>query len=137
MKIEETLSTAELAAYNATTLAYIGDAVMSLWVRTHLIMQGCGKTGVLQKQSEAWVSARAQSTYLRALMDQGFFDEAETAIILRGRNSKTESRAKNASMMEYRMATGLEALIGYLYLSNQTVRMQELWNEILKLGEAK
>ena len=68
MKIEETLSTAELAAYNATTLAYIGDAVMSLWVRTHLIMQGCGKTGVLQKQSEAWVSARAQSTYLRFSM---------------------------------------------------------------------
>jgi len=122
---------------NATTLAYIGDAVMSLWVRELLIEQGWQKPKVLQKQSVAWVSARAQAKLVQALLAENFFDEEERTIILRGRNAKCQSSAKNASMIEYRMATGLEAVIGYLYLMKQEVRLQALWAEIKRIGESQ
>ncbi len=122
---------------NATTLAYIGDAVMSLWVRELLIEQGWQKPKVLQQKSVAWVSARAQAKLVQALLAENFFDEEEHAIILRGRNAKCESSAKNASMIEYRMATGLEAVIGYLYLMKQEVRLQALWAEIKRIGESQ
>lgn len=120
---------------NGTTLAYIGDAVMSLWVREYLMSQGLGKPKVLQKQSEHWVSAKAQCSYLQALLAQSFFTEEERSIVMRGRNAKTESKAKHASVYEYRMATGLEAVIGYLYLNQEETRLQALWSEIVKLGE--
>ncbi len=124
-------------ALNGTTLAYIGDAVMSLWVREYLIAQGYGKPNVLHKKCAGWVSARAQSAYLHTLIKQAFFSDEEMRIIMRGRNAKTETKAKNASVHEYRMATGLEAVIGYFYLMHEEARMEELWNEIVKLGEQK
>lgn len=122
---------------NATTLAYIGDAVMSLWVRELLIEQGWQKPAILQKKSIAWVSARAQAKIVIALLDEEFFTEAERAVIMRGRNAKCDSHAKNADIMEYRMATGLEAVIGYLYLIKDEVRLQALWAEIQRIGECK
>lgn len=122
---------------NGTTLAYIGDAVMSLWVREYLIAQGYGKANVLHKKCALRVSARAQSVYLHTLIEQAFFSDEEMRIIMRGRNAKTETKAKHASVHEYRMATGLEAVIGYLYLRRDEARMEALWHEIIKLGEQK
>jgi len=124
-------------ALNGTTLAYIGDALMTLWVREHLMEQGWQKPKVLQKKSEGWVSARAQSAYLHALLEKAFFDEEEQRIVMRGRNAKTDSSAKHASVHEYRMATGLEAVIGYLYLMRREERLQALWSEIKEMGEQK
>lgn len=123
--------------YNATTLAYIGDAVMSLWVRELLIEQGWQKPKILQQKSIAWVSARAQAKIVIALLEESFFNESERSVIMRGRNAKCESHAKNADIAEYRMATGLEAVIGYLYLANENVRLQALWDEIKRIGEAE
>ena len=122
---------------NATTLAYIGDAVMSLWVRELLIEQGWQKPKILQQKSVAWVSARAQATIVIALLEEQFFTDEERAVIMRGRNAKCESHAKNADIMEYRMATGLEAVIGYLYLKQEAVRLEALWAEIQRIGERK
>ena len=120
---------------NATTLAYIGDAVMSLWVRELLVEQGWQKPKILQQKSIAWVSARAQAKIVIALLEEDFFTETERAVFMRGRNAKCESHAKNADMIEYRMATGLETLIGYLYLNKEEVLLQALWAEIKRIGE--
>lgn len=127
----------EIVNFNGTTLAYIGDAIMSLLVRKMLIENGCQKPKLLQKQSEAWVSAKAQEKFLDALLAEDFFNEDEMAIILRGRNAKTNSIAKNASVQTYRKATGLEAVFGFLELTNKQERLQELWQRIRELGESK
>lgn len=120
---------------NGTTLAYIGDAVMSLWVREMLVDEGWQKPKVLQKKSEKWVSARAQAAFVRALLEEMFFDEEEVSVVMRGRNAKTDSVAKNASVIDYRMATGLEAVIGYLYLTKKEERLNSLWERIKEMGE--
>lgn len=127
----------EIVAYNGTTLAYIGDAVMSLLVRKMLVDQGYQQPRVLQKKSEAWVSAIAQANFLEQLLKEEFFNEDELAMILRGRNAKTNSMAKNASMAAYKMATGLEAVFGYLELTQKQERMEELWMRIREIGEEK
>ena len=125
----------ELAEYNGTSLAYIGDAVMSLYVREMLLSMGYQKPDVLQKKSISWVSANAQAFFLTTLKEQGFFTQEEWTIILRGRNTNISSKAKNASVQAYRLSTGLEALFGYLYLSKQETRLQELWTAIKGIGE--
>lgn len=125
----------EIVEYNGTTLAYIGDAVMSLYVRHMLVAKGWQKPKVLQKKSEAWVSAKAQAKFLVALQAKHFFNETEIAMIARGRNAKTDSIAKNASVATYRLATGLEAVIGYLELTNKQERLKELLDAIQEIGE--
>lgn len=126
----------EIREYNATSLAYIGDAVMSLYVRELLLAQGYQKPKMLQQQSVRYVSAKAQASFVKALKEQSFFHEEEWNVIIRGRNTHTKSKAKNADMMEYRYATGLEALFGYLYLTKQEERLNELWEQIKLLGES-
>lgn len=121
--------------YNGTSLAYMGDAIMSLLVREKLLGQGYQKAKVLQKMSESWVSAKAQAYFLEKLKEQEFFTEEEWAIYLRGRNTHSQSKAKNADVITYRMSTGIEAIFGYLYLSRQQDRLLELWHAIEEIGE--
>jgi ribonuclease-3 family protein len=125
----------EIREYNATSLAYIGDAVMSLYVRELLLSKGYQKPKILQQESVRYVSAKAQASFVKTLKEQDFFHEEEWAVIMRGRNTHTKSKAKNADMIEYRYATGLEALFGYLYLSQNQERLNELWEQIKRLGE--
>ena len=125
----------EIREYNATSLAYIGDAVMSLYVRELLLSKGFQKPKILQQESIRYVSAKAQASFVKTLQEQEFFTEEEWSIILRGRNTHTKSKAKNAEVIEYRYATGLEALFGYLYLNKQQERLNELWEQIKLLGE--
>lgn len=125
----------DVVEYNGTSLAYIGDAVMSLYVREMLLEKGFQKPDVLQKKSVAWVSANAQAYFLMTLKDQEFFTEEEWSIVLRGRNTNISSKAKNATVQTYRLSTGFEALIGYLYLSKQENRLKELWQAVLEIGE--
>ncbi|MEG0329451.1 MAG: ribonuclease III domain-containing protein [Longicatena sp.] len=125
----------DVRAYNGTSLAYIGDAVMSLYVREKLLSDGYQQSKILQKESEKWVSAKAQSYFLMTLENQHFFHEDEWNIVLRGRNTNPKSKAKNADVLTYRKATGLEAIFGYLYLNKQTQRLDELWQAILTIGE--
>ena len=124
----------EIVPYNGTTLAFIGDAIMTLKVREMLVRQGMQKPNDLQKTTAKWVSARAQSYYLQVLLENEFFDEDELLIIKRGRNAQTATIAKNAEVYDYRMATGLEAIFGYYYLTEKLGKMERLWNEIVKLG---
>lgn len=127
----------DIKEFNGTSLAYMGDAIMSLLVREKLLHEGWQKPKVLQKKSEGWVSAKAQAYFLTQLKECNFFTEEEKGIILRGRNTHTASKAKNADVLTYRMSTGLEALFGWLYLTHQNERLQNLWEEIQKIGEYK
>lgn len=126
MKVEE---------FNGTSLAYMGDAIMSLYVREKLLSMGYQQSKVLQKMSEHWVSAKAQAYFLEILQTQDFFTKEEWSIVLRGRNTNPKSKAKNADVITYRKATGLEALFGYLYLTKQEQRLKELWKAIQEIGE--
>lgn len=127
----------EIQEYNGTSLAYIGDAVMSLYVRELLLSRGFQQSKTLQKKSEAWVSARAQSDFLQRLENEDFFTEKEWSIVLRGRNTNPKSKAKNADVLTYRKATGLEAIFGYLYLMREEERLAALWQRIQELGESQ
>lgn len=120
---------------NGTSLAYMGDAVMSLLLREKFLMAGYQKSKVMQQMSEKWVSAKAQAAFLDRLQQQNFFTEEEWSIVLRGRNTHSKSKAKNADVITYRKATGLEAVFGWLYLQNQQERLQQLWQEIIRMGE--
>ncbi len=124
----------EIVPYNGTTLAFIGDAVMTLKVRELLVSRGYQRPNELQKMTARWVSAKAQAYYLTTLLDNGFFNEEELSIIKRGRNSQLGTIAKNADVATYRLATGLEAIWGYYQLSGELLRMEQLWNEIVALG---
>ncbi len=125
----------EIQEYNGTSLAYMGDAVMSMYVREHLLSKGYQKSKVLQKMSESWVSAKAQAVFLNQLEEENFFTEEEWAIVLRGRNTNPKTKAKNADVITYRKATGLEAIFGWLYLTRQEERLNQLWFRIREIGE--
>lgn len=125
----------EIKEYNGTSLAYMGDAVMSMYVREYLLSKGYQKSKVLQKMSEQWVSAKAQAVFLNQLEKENFFSDEEWSIVLRGRNTNPKTKAKNADVITYRKATGLEAIFGWLYLTRQEERLNQLWLKIREIGE--
>ena len=120
----------EIVPYNGTTLAFIGDAVMTLYIREKLVKQGYQRPNDLQKMTAQYVSAKAQANYLTTLIDQNFFNEEELEIIKRGRNAQTKTIAKNADVITYRLATGFEAIIGYYYLTGNVSKIPKIWEKL-------
>ncbi|HEY4537995.1 MAG TPA: ribonuclease III domain-containing protein [Erysipelothrix sp.] len=119
--------------YSGNVLAFIGDAVLSLQVRQYLVEElGITKTKKLQETSINFVSANAQAAFMNYLLESEALTETEKLAFRRGRNASSKSSAKNADIITYRIATGLEALWGYLYLSEQTERLDELWKAYKK-----
>ena len=112
------------------TWAYVGDAVYELYVRTYLLDTTNLKPNNLHKESIKYVKARAQAEILSNL--QEILTEEERDIVRRARNTQNHHLPKNANVQEYMYATALEGLIGYLYLTKQTKRLDELFNLILK-----
>ena len=110
--------------YNPLTLAYVGDSVYELVIRTKIVETAPRSLKSMNAEDASLARAVTQAAMLEAL-EQSLTDE-EAEIARRGRNASPESRAKHASMQEYRMATGFEALIGYLYLKGDTDRLLEL-----------
>ena len=104
--------------------AYMGDAVYEKYIREYLIKQEFCKNGGLHKKAIKYVSAKAQSEILKKLEE--YLTDEELYIVKRGRNSNPHSTAKNADIIEYKHATGFEALIGYLYLTEQEGRLEEI-----------
>lgn len=125
----------DAAQISSGALAFVGDAVWSLKVREYLLLQGVRRPNDLQRQSIRYVSANAQAKFMRLLEEEGWMNETEQEIFHRGRNYKSETKAKNADIVTYRIATGFEALVGYLYLSEQTERLASLWEQIRKTEE--
>ena len=114
----------DLKTYSPLTLAFIGDAVYDLVIRAVLVSRGNRTTQELHNKKSAVVKASTQATMLRIIEDE--LDEDEKTVARRGRNAKSYSCAKHASVQEYRMATGFEALMGYLFLSDNEERIIEL-----------
>ena len=109
---------------SALTLAYVGDAVYSLYVRTYLSTSGDYKSGELTKMVNKTVCARAQSELMKKIADH--LTEDEYGVYKRAKNAKTNNYPTHASIGEYHEATGFEALIGYLYLIGESERIEAL-----------
>lgn len=121
----------DLNSLNVLVLAYIGDAVYEIYIREHLIKKGITKVNDLQKEAVNYVSAKSQSKYLKILTDNNFFSDDELSIIKRARNHKGSSHPKNTDIVTYKYATGLEAIVGYLYLNKNISRIDEIMKEII------
>ena len=119
-----TISVQKAKNLSPVTLAFVGDAVYSLFIRERLVLSTDFGTGTLQKLTSAEVSAHGQSELLEKI--QPLFTEEESDIFKRGRNAKKSTRSKNASVAEYNRSTGFEAVLGYLYLTGQYQRISEL-----------
>ena len=122
------LEDTDIRTYSPLTLAYIGDAIYELVIRNILVEKGNTQVNKLNQRANRLVKASAQSEMIEKLKPH--LTEEEMAVFKRGRNAKSYTMAKNATMSDYRRATGFEALMGYLYLTEQWERMLEL----IKLG---
>lgn len=105
-------------------LAFVGDAVYSLYVRERLVLNSNGEKKDLHAKACGIVNARAQAAALDSI--EGVLTDAEKDIARRARNAHTNSRAKNASVADYHRATAFEAVLGYLYLKGESARLEEL-----------
>lgn len=128
--INRSLKGEDIRMLSPLQLAYIGDAVYELYIRTYLLNKGT-PVNKLHNEATQYVKAKSQSDILRAL--KGFLTEEEKALVRRGRNAKQKSIPKNADVMDYKYATGFESLIGYLYLTRQDARMMELFDMIVNI----
>lgn len=114
----------DVMSYSPLTLAYIGDDAYDLVIRTYLLGKGNMPVNKLNRMANELVKAKAQSDMMDVI--EPMLDEEEHAVYKRGRNAKSYTKAKNATVADYRRATGFEALMGYLYLQGRLVRMVEL-----------
>lgn len=115
---------------NIITLAYLGDAIYEIYIREKLIEQGIAKVEELQKESIKYVSAKSQATILKKLLEDNILLKEEQEIIKRGRNYKRSNHPKHTDIITYKLSTGFEAMIGYLYLTKNTKRLEEILNNI-------
>lgn len=116
---------------NVITLAYIGDAIYEVYVREYLIKNGIAKVEELQKEAVKYVSAKSQAKILTYLIDNNLLNELELDIVMRGRNYKRTSHPKNTDIITYKLSSGFEAMIGYLYLNNKNERLDLIMSYIL------
>lgn len=128
LKEQFQLENRDIRTYSPLALAYIGDGIYELFIRTIVISQGNCQPEKLHKRCSRLVKAEKQSQMMEFI--EPSLTEEEHSIYKRGRNAKSYTMAKNASMSDYRRATGFEALMGYLYLSDQMERMIDL----IKIG---
>ncbi len=112
-----------------SVLAYVGDAVFELYVRLHVAARTSSKSGMLHKKVITFVRAQSQANAIRVLTPE--LTDEEAAIFRRAKNSNPGSMAKNASPADYKYATGLEAVIGYLYLTDQKERLDFILQRIV------
>lgn len=118
------LENVDIKTYSPLTLAYIGDGIYDLIIRTVIVGKGNAKTNDLHYKTSHVVKAQTQAKMAEKMLP--FLTEEEESVFRRGRNAKSATVAKNASVTDYRKATGFEALMGFLYLSNRMDRMMEL-----------
>lgn len=124
------LTAEDITMLSPLQLAYIGDAVYELLVRTYVLSKKL-PVKKLHKVTTEYVKAKAQADIIHELED--ILTEEELSIVKRGRNAKTTTMPKNASLIDYKYATGFEALMGYLYLRGNDARIQELFEKIEEL----
>lgn len=122
-----------LRTMSPLVFAYIGDALYEIYIRTYIIHKYKLKVNELHKMSTGFVKAQAQSKIVHAL--EAELTEEEWKMVKKGRNQKSGTVAKNASISDYRYATGFECLLGYLYLSGKKERVEEIINRAIEIIE--
>ena len=122
---------------NTTTLAYLGDAVYEVIVREKIVTEKPGDVGRAHHTAVRYVSAEGQARAAKAMISSGFLTEEEERIYKRARNHRSMSRPQHADPRDYKIATGFEALIGYLYLTDERERLREIANEAVKIVDSK
>ena len=114
----------DIRTYSPLTLAYIGDGIFDLIIRSLVVAKGNARAGQLHRRTSQIVKAKTQAEIIESIIP--LLTEEEADIYRRGRNAKSPTMAKNATMSDYRKATGFEALMGYLYLKDEFPRVVEL-----------
>lgn len=112
-------------------LAYLGDSVYELYVRTYLLNKGIAHVNDLQKEAINFVSAKNQTKFLNYLLDNNLLTDEEKVIVIRARNQKSNHKPKSTDIITYKYATGFEALIGYLYINDKS-RLDSIIEMILR-----
>ena len=120
---------------NGIALAFEGDAIYSMYIRRHLIFQGLTKPNQLHREATKYVSAKAQANLISLMLEEGILTEKEEDIYKRGRNANSHTKAKNADIVTYRMSTGFEAVMGYLHMTEEIERLEELIDWCVKRVE--
>lgn len=121
--------------HSPAQLAYAGDAVYEMLVRSYIINNHDCSVNLMHREAVRFVKAHAQANIVKEL--ESILTEDEKRIVKRGRNAKITSSPKNADLMEYRYATGFEALFGYLYLNKEIDRLMMLFENIIEIVEKK
>lgn len=121
---------------NGIALAFEGDAVYSMYIRRHLIFQGLTKPNQLHREATKYVSAKAQANLISLMLEEGILTEKEEDIYKRGRNANSHTKAKNTDIVTYRMSTGFEAVMGYLHMTEDIERLEELIDWCIRKIEA-
>lgn len=119
--MEEYIDNIDIQTVPAQTLAFIGDAVYNVYIRTYLTSISTAKSGILHNMSIKYVSAKGQAFTIDKIMEE--LNDNEISIYKRGRNTNIPSVSKHVDVIEYKKATGFESLIGYLYVTKQTQRL--------------
>ena len=111
---------------NGIALAFEGDAIYSTYIRKHLIFQGLTKHNQLHRKTTRYVSAKAQAMLITKMLEAQLLSEKEEDIYRRGRNANSHTKTKNTDVVTYKMSTGFEAVMGYLHMTEQIKRLEEL-----------
>lgn len=111
---------------NGIALAFEGDAIYSTYIRKHLIFQGLTNPNQLHRKTTRYVSAKAQAMLITKMLEAQLLSEKEEDIYRRGRNANSYTKAKNTDVVTYKMSTGFEAVMGYLHMTEQIKRLEEL-----------
>ncbi len=127
----------DIKKLNTTTLAYLGDAVFEVIVREKIVTEKPGGAGRAHHTAVRYVSAAGQARAAKAMVASGFLTEDEERIYKRARNHRSLSRPQNADPREYKIATGFEALLGYLYLADERERLREIAAEAVRIVDGK
>ncbi len=128
--IKNNIKDIEIKMFNPPLLAYIGDAVFELFIRTLVVAEGSSQAGEAHKKAVSFVKAKSQAKIIEGIHE--YLTEEEKRIVKRGRNAKTGSMPRHAEVMEYKYATGFECLLGYLYLNGQIIRLFEILSYAVK-----
>lgn len=126
----------EINRLNTTTLAYLGDAVYEVIVREKIVTEKPGDTSRAHHTAVRYVSAQGQAKAARAMISSGFLTEEEQRIYKRARNHRSFSRPQHADPRDYKIATGFEALLGFLYLSDERQRLREIAAEAVRIVDS-
>ncbi len=123
----------DIKTVSTAALAYLGDSVLEVCVREYLVSRGLSTSAHLNKEALLFVRATAQAEAMKNIVE--LLDEEEAAVFRRGRNVGHTATPKSASMSEYRTATGMEALFGWLHLLGRGERIRELFAAAYKIQE--